>query len=149
MSSTRYQPFMGNNKDTASLYAWVQGQIPSVVENITPYLFTHSIPSTPWLILFSTPWCGPCNTFNPYFEEVAGAIQGYGVKSGKVNCEKFKGLCSKVKVNAYPTVRLYWDDQNREVVDKNVKDIIETVKEWLDEEEEEEEEEKESAHDEL
>ena len=137
----------------------LQEQIPSAVENITPFTFKHRSHPTPifksmfliifflsvlasnslWLVEFYTPWCGHCTHFAPHYEQVTNhqwpscyqhwlAQVGLSLEGkanvGKVNCERYKQLCSQVlhsrenqahllsyvskaEVTGYPTVRIY------------------------------------------
>jgi len=154
--SSRYQPYPNRDRGAESLLRWVQEQIPSTVENLTPFSIKHSMLGSPslWLVDFFTPWCGHCKHFAPYYEQVALALKDKA-KVGKVNCERYKQLCSQADVEAYPTVRIYLEATDlrdfEEVEQRSVEEILKLVEEKLgsDKEESIEEEEKPRNHDEL
>ena len=106
--ATKYYKHQQYHRDAASLHTWVTSQLPSYVEKLTPYLFEHQILGTnkPWLVLFYAPWCGHCTRFEPEYEDVARMLRGE-VSVGKVNCEKYGGMCNKAAVRGYPTLRYY------------------------------------------
>lgn len=93
-SFQRYQQY---HRDAASLEAWVQGSLPSYVENVTPYVFEHRVLATtqPWLLMFHAPWCGHCTRFMPHLEDVARTLKSEAVTVGRVNCEKYGKMCNK------------------------------------------------------
>lgn len=109
----RYQPYSQHHRDTPSLHQWVQTNLPSNVENLTPYSFQHNVLSSskPWLVEFYAPWCGHCTRFAPEYEQVALALKGK-VKVGKVNCERYGGMCNKAAITGYPTLRFYRGQEN-------------------------------------
>merc|ERR1719147_430998 len=71
-------------------------------------MFEHKILGTdkPWLDMFYAPWCGHCTRFMPEYEDVAVMLRGQ-VSVGKVNCEKYGGMCNRAAVRGYPTLRYY------------------------------------------
>jgi len=123
---TRYQPYSQYHRDTQSLHQWVQTNLPSNVENLTPYSFEHKVLSTsnPWLVEFYAPWCGHCTRFAPEYEQVALAMKGK-VKVGKVNCDKYKGMCNKAAITGYPTIRFYRGQEKGGMQDYYSQDIKE------------------------
>jgi len=84
---------------------------------------------------FYTPWCGHCTHFAPHYEQVGLALEGKEAKVGKVNCERYKQLCSQAEVTGYPTVRIYnraTDFLDFELVRKReVADIVNLVEDLL------------------
>ena len=108
--TSRYMKYQQYHRDATSLYQWVSASLPSYVENLTPYLFEHSVleggGEKPWLVLFFTPWCGHCTRFAPDYEEVAVMMRSR-LKAGKINCEKYRKVCERAAVSSYPTVRFY------------------------------------------
>jgi len=129
---TRYQPYSQYHRDTRSLHQWVQSNLPSNVENITPYSFQHKVLGTskPWLVKFYAPWCGHCTRFAPAYEEVALALKGK-VQVGKVNCEKYAKVCDKASVTGYPTVRFYRGQEKGELEDYFSENIREREQEKI------------------
>lgn len=121
---TRYQPYSQYHRDTSSLHQWVQSNLPSNVENLTPYSFQHNVLSSskPWLVEFYAPWCGHCTRFAPEYEHVALALKGK-VKVGKVNCEKYSGMCNRAAITGYPTVRFYRGQEKGDMQDYFSEDI--------------------------
>lgn len=64
--------------------------------------------STPWVVDYYAPWCGPCQRFAAEFEVAARQFEsGRQVKFAKVNCENFYLTCQRASVQAYPTIRFY------------------------------------------
>ena len=121
---TRYQPYSQYHRDTRSLHQWVQSNLPSNVENLTPYLFQHDVlgSSKPWLVEFYAPWCGHCTRFAPEYESVALVLKGR-VKVGKVNCDKYSGMCNRAAITGYPTVRFYRGQDKGDMQDYFSEDV--------------------------
>jgi len=72
--------------------------------------------STPVLVDFWAPWCGPCKLLAPVIDELASE---YGEKAqiGKLNTDENPATATSLDVSAIPTVILFKDG---EVVDKFV-----------------------------
>jgi len=121
---TRYQPYSQYHRDTRSLHQWVQSSLPSNVENLTPYSFQHNVLSSskPWLVEFYAPWCGHCTRFAPQYEQVALTLKGK-VKVGKVNCDKYSGMCNRAAITGYPTIRFYRGQEKGDMQDYFSEDI--------------------------
>jgi len=151
--SARYQPYPGQARDTPSLHRWLQEQLPSKVEQVTPFIFRHSILSSPslWLVEFYTPWCSHCTSFAPHYEQVGEALEGRA-RVARVDCERWKQLCSQAGAAAFPTLRIYQGtadiQEYEEVVEREVEAIVHIVELRLAKEEEEKREEEEREEEE-
>ncbi|XP_077997471.1 dnaJ homolog subfamily C member 10-like [Glandiceps talaboti] len=104
--STQYT---GWQRDANSLQGWVYSYLPSVAVTLDMQNFASKLlkATEPWLVYFyAGPWCGPCTTFMPQFENAVRALEGR-VHAGKMNCDHNQGSCMSAGVNAYPSIRLY------------------------------------------
>jgi len=69
--------------------------------------------STPVLVDFWAPWCGPCKAIAPILEELATEL-GSKVSITKVNVDDNEGIASEYGIRAIPTMLLF---KNGQVVD--------------------------------
>ena len=59
------------------------------------------------LIDWWAPWCGPCRTFGPTYEKVAGANPD--ITFGKVNTEEQPDLAGAFEIRSIPTLMILRD----------------------------------------
>uniref|UniRef100_A0A5S6Q7G0 Thioredoxin domain-containing protein n=1 Tax=Trichuris muris TaxID=70415 RepID=A0A5S6Q7G0_TRIMR len=77
-----------------------------------------------WLVMLYAPWCGHCKRLLPTFDQVARALSGSHVQVTKLDCTKFPSLANKLKVNGYPTIRLYRHGEQFEYTGERTKEAI-------------------------
>src|SRR6476660_9114486 len=78
------------------------------IANLTTESFKSAIASstTPVLVDFWAPWCGPCKAIAPTLEELANELDGK-LKIAKVNIDDNDAVAAEYNVRAIPTMILF------------------------------------------
>ncbi len=66
--------------------------------------------TTPVIVDFWAPWCGPCKTLGPQLESAVRAAKG-AVKMVKVNVDEAQGIAGQLQIQSIPTVYAFFKGQ--------------------------------------
>lgn len=66
--------------------------------------------TTPVIVDFWAPWCGPCKTLGPQLEAAVVAAKG-AVKMVKINVDEAQAIAGQLQIQSIPTVYAFWKGQ--------------------------------------
>ena len=101
--------------------------------NLTADSFNDEVQKHSIAILdFWAPWCGPCKSFAPIFEKVAGEYPD--ILFGKINTEEEQALAGHFQIRSIPTVMILKEgiivfSQAGMLPEEALKDLLSQVKE--------------------
>ncbi len=84
----------------------------STATSVTASDFTEQVlqGSTPVLVDFWAPWCGPCRMLGPVVEEIAADYKGKA-RVVKINVDENQALAEKYDVRSIPTLIIFKDGE--------------------------------------
>jgi len=84
--------------------------VASEVKTLTDATFDDEVgkATTPMIVDFWAPWCGPCRMVGPIIDEIAQE-HGDKVAIGKVNVDENPGIAGKLGIMSIPTIILFKD----------------------------------------
>ncbi|OQS02763.1 thioredoxin [Thraustotheca clavata] len=87
----------------------------SLVVSLTTASFDEHVhdKSEPWLLKFYAPWCGHCKRLAPVWDKLSASFKesGSSTKVGKIDCTKYRRVCSRFGVSGYPSLFFVKDGQ--------------------------------------
>jgi len=87
---------------------------------LTDHNFDRTVTDhSPILVEFYAPWCGHCQRLEPIYEQVAETLaeKQFRASLAKIDATKNEEMTNKFGVKAYPTLKLFLDGPDGEVID--------------------------------
>ncbi len=82
----------------------------------------------PLLVDCWAPWCGPCRSFAPVFEQAAQLYEPR-LRLGKLNTEQESGLAGQWQIRSIPTLILFRDGREQQRVSGALS--MQQLQQWL------------------
>ncbi|SMC52703.1 thioredoxin family protein [Primorskyibacter flagellatus] len=107
----------------------------TLIEDVTEADFMAKVveasQTTPVIVDFWAPWCGPCKTMGPQLEAAVTAAKG-AVRMAKVNVDEAQGIAGQMRIQSIPTVYAFWQGQPIDgfqgaVAESEIKAFVERV----------------------
>ncbi|WP_417603957.1 tetratricopeptide repeat protein [Primorskyibacter flagellatus] len=107
----------------------------TLIEDVTEADFMAKVveasQTTPVIVDFWAPWCGPCKTMGPQLEAAVTAAKG-AVRMAKVNVDEAQNIAGQMRIQSIPTVYAFWQGQPIDgfqgaVAESEIKAFVERV----------------------
>ncbi|XP_064105135.1 thioredoxin domain-containing protein 5-like [Macrobrachium nipponense] len=88
--------------------------------------FKATVSSGKHFVKFYAPWCGHCQRLAPAWESLAKSLEhDKSVSIGKLDCTKYRDICTEYEVKGYPTLLWIEDGKRKEkyVGDRSLEDM--------------------------
>lgn len=83
------------------------------------------VKNEPVIIFFTAPWCHHCEALKPEFSKAAEILKKkMQVNAGMADCEKYQKIVETFRIEAYPTLRLFYNGKVSDYVSGRTTDDI-------------------------
>jgi thiol-disulfide isomerase/thioredoxin len=87
-----------------------------LIIQFTPTTLKHfyNYQRDPYIVDFYAPWCSHCLDAAPAIRSLAISLDAESskIKVGAVNCEHYGNICEEFGVHSYPTLKIFYVDEN-------------------------------------